>query len=131
MTVTDPAGPRYAHELVERPSGFDYLTPGTYADDLPRRLAVYHTVHAAGFYRGVDAASWSWPEGVTCLMYEYQLAFMWFQMARAGQPDPAALSRHLLTEMVSPQVIGGTLLAMLRWAGIPASAIRPYEPSSR
>ena len=61
-------------------------------------------------------------------MYEYQLALVWFRLARDGDSQAIDLSRHLLAETTAPQMMGATLLTMLRWAGLDADMIRPYMP---
>ena len=123
MTVTSAGARRYAHELAQRPSSAGYATA-----EMPGLLARHHIARAAGFYLGAQETGWAWSEGTTCLIYEYQLALVWFRLARDGQSQAVDLSRHLLAETTDPRMMGSTLLTMLNWAGLDTGLIRPYLP---
>lgn len=123
-----PPEPKWAHEVAPPPNGFDYFDPNRDTTTLPTELATYHIARAYGFYIG--SMNGDWPHGLSMMLLEYQLAAIWYGIACTDVLAEAALAAELVTDLVSPQVIGPNILELLDWANLNPAGIKPYGPDA-
>lgn len=128
-TQTTESTPRYAHDLAPAPDGHLFFDENHPVDTIVRDLARHHIARAYGFW--LTASDVNHPrmaEAMQMFLAEYQLASIWYRLACMDEHDPEQIAVDVVTDLASPQVIGGQLLELLQWAGIEPGAVLPYMP---
>jgi hypothetical protein len=126
-----PAGkvpPVWAHCVVPEPRADEYPHRDSEGvDELPEQLAGYHAARAYGFWLG--SKDGDWPEGIRHLLYEYQLATVWFWLTLTGS-SAVDIAHDLVSDLAAPHVIGANILTLLEQARIDPDLIKAYGPSN-
>jgi hypothetical protein len=132
--VTDTSatiGParRYAHDIAPAPEGHLFFDENRPVDTIVKDLARHHIARAYGFWQTAsDATHPRMAQATTSFLYEYQLASIWYRLAVMEEHDPEQIAVDVVTDLASPQVLGGQLLDLLEWAGISPLTVLPYMP---
>lgn len=122
---------KWAHEIAPAPDGHDYFDPNHPVDTIVTDLARHHIARAYGFWlTAQDVNSPRMADAMMAFLAEYRLASIWTRLACMDEHDPEQIAVDLVTDLASPQVIGGEMREMLGWADIDPDSIRPFMSGS-
>lgn len=116
---------RWAHEIAPAAAG-DGWSPERSTEGLAAQQVAYHAARAYAFQQtmleGRDQAAASMH-----VLAHYELAALYWHVCCTDDVDIDAIAADIAGDLESPHVIGPNLHAMLEWANIDPTTIRPYD----